>query len=58
MLTKLIGIDILNKISNAGILTLLGFCFPTFGFDIYIFPQLGGISTTNWGITVGGYFVL
>lgn len=38
MLKKLIGINMWNKYSNAGLLMLLGFCFPTFGFDIYIFP--------------------
>ncbi|CAK76708.1 unnamed protein product (macronuclear) [Paramecium tetraurelia] len=47
-----------NVNSNGGLLILLGFCFPTFGFDIFVFPQLGGIVNQDWGISIEGYFVL
>ncbi|CAD8056529.1 unnamed protein product [Paramecium primaurelia] len=53
---QLLNVEKIN--SNAGLLMLLGFCFPTFGFDIYIFPQLGGVIIQDWGISVGGYFAL
>ncbi|CAD8079917.1 unnamed protein product [Paramecium sonneborni] len=54
---QLLNVDKVN--SNAGILTILGFVFPTFGFDIYVFPQLGGMSgDTVLGITEEGYFIL